>query len=70
MVLISCSPFFIFFFSLLVAFTSPESQEEAWVSVVLFEYRNVESLGIDTSDGSGYPIVSDFYEKSYFFVRY
>ncbi|KAF5104799.1 hypothetical protein DV451_000390 [Geotrichum candidum] len=30
--------------------------DEAWVSVVLFEYRNVENLGVDTSDGSGYPI--------------
>lgn len=28
----------------------------------------MENLGVDTSDGSGYPIVSGFYEKSYFLL--
>lgn len=47
-----------FFYRTSVAFSAPESQNDAWVSIVLFEYRDIESLGIEVNDGSGYPMVS------------
>lgn len=41
-----------------VAFHAPDNQEAAWLAVVIFEYRNVESLGAQISGESGFTQVS------------
>ena len=46
---------------LVVAFQAPEGQAEAWLAVVIFEYRNVESLGVQVNPNTEHSAVSYFF---------
>lgn len=42
-----------------VAFSTPEGQDDAWLAVVIFEYRNVDSIGALVSGDSDYTMVGN-----------